>query len=333
MKLVKNILKAAAVFALASLTFVSCGKSAWLTDLSEAKKQAQKKDKEILLLISGDDWVTESEEFKKNIADTKEFIAKYGKENVLVNIDFSQKVFEKTNVTEESSKKEKKEAEKIKAEYVVKEKIGRTYAVQNFPALYVLSKEGFVLANVSDLTSKTTLEEFDSGLKEYAEDMDSVRDKINVVRASGGIDRALAINALYTDTPSEYLGPLIDLVREVPALDPNNESGIVGDMLFFAAYCDSADLLQTDPEAASKVFEDAAQSEYLTIEEKQNAYYMAAYILSYSNAGSFSDVEALLQKGYELDTTTETAKTLSEVIDHVRQMAESVSDQGEAELN
>ena len=325
---VKKIIRTAcvAITAIVTLALTGCKKEVWLTDFDAAKKQAQKQDKNIFLVFSGDDWDQTSEAFKKSVTETTEFAEKMSKDYVFVNIDFSQTEYAKTDIDESASKKQKKEAEKIVAMYEKKENLAKVYAIQQYPSLYITTYEGYVLANVSSLSSASGVEEFFEGLEEYKESISEASYAIHLVRSSTGSERASAISELYNSTPSEFLGPLVDLVREVPSLDPQNETGVVGDMLLFAAYFDSAELVRDDVNAASKCFEDITASEFLTDDQKQNAYYMAAYVLTFTEEPDYEKIEEFLQKAYDIDPEGEHAEDLMNALEATRSMASQMAE-------
>lgn len=326
MKKIKLILAALAL----TLTLTGCTKKEqtalptkdWFTNFDAAKKQAQKKDKDIFLVFSGDDWDQTSADFKAAVLGTKEFSDAFAKDNVFVNIDFSQVEYAKTDIDEKASKKQKKEAAKITAAYEVKEDLARTYALQQYPSVYILSKEGYVLANISSLSSSAAPEDFISAFEDYKEEITNNRILVSQVRASSGVEKAKAISELYETTASEYLGPLTDLVREVPVLDPQNETGTVGNMILVVSYFDAANLMRSNPAEASRVFETTAESKFLDDSQKANAWYMAAYILAAGGVNDFDRIEALLQKAYDTEPDGEHAADILNAINAAHQMKE-----------
>ncbi|MBQ3981892.1 MAG: thioredoxin family protein, partial [Treponema sp.] len=94
--------------ALFVLSFFSCsnGKK-WYTNFDEASAKAKKSGKNIFLLFSGDDWDNTSADFKTNVLQTEEFAKEIGKKYILLNLDFSQNEYEKTEVEENATEEEK----------------------------------------------------------------------------------------------------------------------------------------------------------------------------------------------------------------------------------
>ena len=109
-KTIKAIIGAAAI----AVFFTGCsasakaGKNGWYIDYDEAKKAAQKKNKNLLIFFSVVDNDGESRALKEKVFDTKEFVSALSKRFILVNLDFSAAP---SDDDEEQSEKQKKEAE------------------------------------------------------------------------------------------------------------------------------------------------------------------------------------------------------------------------------
>lgn len=317
----------------AVLAVTGCGKKGaanlpkgWLSDFDEAKASAKKQGKDIFLLFSGDDWDQMSVAFKQNVVGTQEFMDALKDEYVFVNIDFSQTEYEKTYIDDDASRKQKKEAERINAEYEKKLNIARLYDLQQYPCAYILSCEGYVLSMVPFYDTIDTPGAYLEQLEGHQQDVDTYRGLVRNVRSYTGYDRALAIEELYESSSSSYLGPLESLVREVPLLDPNNDTGFVGKFILYAAYFDAFSAISdNDVEGAMQVFIDAAQSEFLDLDERQNAYYMAAYMLASGGSDDYERIESILQQAYDIDPDGEHAEGLLDAINQTRRMAENAA--------
>ena len=320
-KQIKNF-SIAASFALLSVFFASCG-SDWLTDFDTAKKSAGKSNKNIMLLFSGDDWDSASADYKKAVFNDSKFISAVKKDNVLVNIDFSQAEYAKTELPEDAGKKQVAEAKVIEENYKKKEALAKKLSLGQYPSLYILTKEGYYLTSIPCSEDTKNVEAFLASIDSHKAEMEKNLDAINVVRAASGVEKVTAIDALYENFQAEYLGPFEELVHQVPELDPENESGLVGKYLLYGAYFDSYNVFENSPEEASQCFERIATSPFLDTEQKQNAYYMAAYMLARGGVEEFDLIENLLQTSYDLDPDSEHAKGLMDAITAVRQMAET----------
>lgn len=73
----------------------------WLTDFTEAKKQAKEKHQPILLNFSGSDWCVPCIRMKKQFFTSGEFQSYAGSHLVLVNADFPRRTKNKFNAQQE----------------------------------------------------------------------------------------------------------------------------------------------------------------------------------------------------------------------------------------
>ena len=84
----------------------------WLTDFDEAKKQAEKEDKAILMDFTGSDWCGWCIKLDKEVFSKKEFLDYARKNLVLVEVDFPRK----KEIPEATKKQNAKLAKKYKIE-------------------------------------------------------------------------------------------------------------------------------------------------------------------------------------------------------------------------
>lgn len=102
----------------------------WKTDMDEAKEQAQKEHKEILLVFQGSDWCAPCIKLDREIWTSSEF-KDYAKEHyVLVKADFPRRA--KNQLEPEQQEKNNKLAEKYNQQGY-------------FPLVVVMDEEGHVL--------------------------------------------------------------------------------------------------------------------------------------------------------------------------------------------
>lgn len=330
----KRFVKIAAVLLLAVTVCAGCSKnkSAWLTDYTTAQEQAQKSKKNMLLLFSGDDWDGTSQQLKENVFNQKAFYGVAKKKYVLVNIDFSQTEYEKVNVAEDATDEEKAEAERIEQLYVEREDLAQRFNLSAYPSLYVVSPEGLALAQI-DLQSFSSVvldEEAEeetpqsvlARIEETEEEQELLSDLIAQIDKSEGLDRVRAIDNLYQATSPELRNPLASYAQEVVVLDPNNETGLTGKYEYELANEKAMQyaMYMGDVVSASKEFESVCETGHLSVLEKQNAYYMAAYILAMSPEPDFDKMLELLDKSYQQDTNSDLASQILEVIENIKQV-------------
>ena len=284
-------------------TLISCnnGKK-WYTDFDEASAKAKKSGKNIFLLFSGDDWDKTSASFKEAVLHTDEFAREIGKKYILLNLDFSQDEFSRSEVEESASDEEKKAAKEIADRYRAKERLVLEYHVQQYPAIYITTAEGFYIDSINYDVSFTDFASFDEKFKNHQGLISRANDLILSIKKTNGKDKVLAIDAFYEATPSDYQPLLSPLFKEVPSLDEANETGLLGKYELAAAYIQSFEIAnEGNVDGAVTVITSAAENSALHLDkdQKQLAYYTGAYILSLSGSHDFDRILNLLQKAYD----------------------------------
>jgi len=120
----------------------------WLTDFEEAKKQAAKEDKAILMDFTGSDWCGWCVQLDKEVFSKKEFLEYAKKHLVLLEVDFPRK----TEISEETKKQNAKLAKKYKIEgfptIILTDAKGKKFAVTGYqeggPKAYVKHLENLL---------------------------------------------------------------------------------------------------------------------------------------------------------------------------------------------
>ncbi len=311
----------AAVFAVAFL-FASCGSAKWYSDLDDAKEAAKKQKKDIYLLFSGDDWTEASRPFKENIVLTKDFSKKYGKNYVFVNLDFSQSEYAKTTIPENASEEEMKAAVDIKKSYEKKEVLARYYNVREWPCAYLVSKDGYVLAYIEfDAKPESSFEEYSAKMDESAEEALKTKSLIEKAQSSSGIEKAQAINELVVNTHHDHRFLLKDLIQEFIQLDPQNSTGLLGDYEICNAYNKSLEAFSEGKDPAEP-FVQVSQKDSLSDLQKQEAMYMAAYVLVNLPEIDFERVQQCLEKAYSIKSEGGYSEEILKALETVRRFSD-----------
>lgn len=315
---------------LAVLTLSSCSNSKWLSSLDEAKSKAQKQNKDIYLLFSGDDFDDSSVAFKQSVTNTKEFEELF-KDYILVNIIFSETDYSKTqNVPEDADKKTLREVEKIEQEYKEKMELSRNYGVQSFPTAYILSPEGFVLLAIPFDPAQTNAQEYKAEIDSRSAEILETKDLLNTVKASQDLEKVQAIEALCQSANGQLaIGSLRPYIEEVLVLDPTNESGLLGEYLIRDAYFKSFDAISNDEDPALP-FENIVENEFLNPSLKQEAYFLAAYNLAMIGSTDFDRMIDNLQNAYDIAPETDQVQYILQGLDQVKQMKEIYAQMAEA---
>mgnify|MGYP002624154619 CR=1 FL=1 len=306
-------------FSALAVCATGCGSdafSAWETDFDIAKENAQSANKNILVFFSTDDAQGVSDDLKKNVFAKKKFVSAVSPDFTLLNIAVTESEYtESQNNTAEKSAFQKKLD------------ILDTYSVETMPALYMLTKEGFVIKAFNydpAVNSVAHYVELLGGEKENAASYNSL---VRAVEESQGVYRVRAINALFDATEESYRALLLDYCREVSSLDPDNTTGLVGKFEFQTAYSEAIELFHAgNAEDAAKCFVDAVLKGHLSSAQIQEAYYNASYILAMSKTYD-ARVLDYLKLSYESLPEGEEAENVKRTIEAVESMLKNESEQ------
>lgn len=125
---------------LSLLSFLHLSSTPWLTDFSEAQKQAVQQHKYILLNFSGSDWCGPCIRLHKEIFDSQSFLEMADKKLILVNADFPR--LKKNQLPKDQQQKN--------------EKLADTYnSAGHFPYTVLLTPEGRIVKDWDGLPKES----------------------------------------------------------------------------------------------------------------------------------------------------------------------------------
>jgi thioredoxin-related protein len=293
-----------------------CGcvsKPQWLSDYAEGQKLAEKNDKMIFLLFTADETDEKNMEFKKifNTPELKKILKGY----VLVNIDFSESRYAAAEPPEDADDKAIEAAGKVQELLERDFGVAQKYSVQGLPMIYLLTKEGYVIATIGVDTETVTTEQFLTRLEEEKPAIDSTYTLFQKIKTTQGLEKVLAIDELYEATESQYRFLLSDFFAQVPQLDPNNESGVLGKFILQNTNNAAMQFLSAgDYESAIREFETIAENPILKPLEKQEALFTVAYLFANTGTEDITKILDYLQRAYDAAPDTETAPAISAII-------------------
>jgi len=287
----------------------------WLNSFSDAKTAAQQADKKIILFVSADDSDNLSAVLKENILFKDEFVAAETQKYVLVNLDFSESVYEAAQVPEDASSAEKKAAAAAKKQLEENMDVATYYSVQMSPTIYLLSKEGYVIVQLVLDDAVTSIEAFDAEVDSHAEKIKAFDEALEKTKKGTNLEKVSAIDDFYALTERRHAYHLAPLAREVLKLDPKNESGLAGKYVIELAQVEATDYaLKNDMSGMATAFEKAAKNDLLTAEQKQEMYYYAGYYLGGSGSTDYTRVRDYIQKAYDACPDSDVAPEIQNLI-------------------
>ena len=132
------------------------------------------------------------------------------------------------------------------------------------------------------------VKEFAELLSTYDEESAKMREMITATQKGTNLERVNAIDKLYTSAPENYKPFLLDLAKTIPELDKKNESGLCSRYIVAAAEAKAISLFtKGDIVGAVQAYVSACDEKHISAEERQECYYMAAYLLASTGADDY----------------------------------------------
>ncbi len=327
----KKIVKLFCVVLTACVIFAGCSKkdqtaqtrkpsenidsSDWIDNMIDAKAAAQKENKKIFLLFSGDDQDSASARVKQNIFNTSEFKDEMTKNYVLVNLDFSLALQQQAVAEPTASEEEKAVAAAIWQKLEENMRDATLYNVQATPSFYLLSKEGYVIWQIIFENEPKTTADFFEEFNKLDEDIAVFENTLESARHGKTEDRLAAINKLFELTDPQVRHLLTPFSEEYIKLDKKDTTKMVGLHVIAIANAKAIQhYLDQDPLAASEEFAKVAENKYLVPEQKQQAYYTAGYLYAVSGESDHKRVKDYFQKAYDAAPDSKDAESILSMI-------------------
>ncbi len=305
MKAVKSL-----VFALliGSFIFVGCNSRAeWKEDFNAALSEAQKENKDLLILFTGNDWDGISREFFTNVLTTEKFLKAASVNYVPVHIDVPQ-------TPDSLSEAKLKEITELATQF----------NVQYFPTLITVTTAGQIYASV-DYMPEEGSELVYAGTDRMILNLDAAYIAGKEVLAlseqmenAEGAEKAVLIDRLIRAVPSDYGYQFYDLMRIIPELDPENQSGVVPQYIASVAYSTAMGFLSSG-ETAQMIAEidGAATHPLMPVDLSQQLFFLGAQMCYYM--GESATAQDFLMKLYEIDPSSEIAAYVPEMLAELNQ--------------
>lgn len=321
----KNVVFAA-IFA--AVMFASCGgadKNGWYSNFEAAKKAAGNKN--IILFVNSDYDVPMSEAGVTALTSDRRFTDALKDSYVCVHFSFVnlQSFLEGSDLN--ATNAEQKAVEKRHAELQKQFGIADMYAVQETPALVIISKDGYYITSLScDFTGsdpdgyvglvnaeKPAVEEFEAKIK--ATETGTAKEKI------------AAIDAIYESSTDNQRLALVNLSRKLVKLDKKNESGLVSKHLFSVANSEAFDRLnKVDFSGAIKVYTKYAEDKRIKPLDAQALYFMAASVYARSGIETIEPIVGNLQKAVDVAPDSENVENIKAIIESLRANQQQAED-------
>ena len=315
-KLAVSLFTSALVFAAAPV--FALGNNGFYADMDSGLAAAKKSSQSVLVFITQEG----EDEFSASFMETvrsDEVQSQVASKYALVHMDFSQSAFQKTVVRDADSKEVQEEAKKAAD---VMQKNSRFAALINpefTPAVYMFTAEGYYVSHLV-LKGDEKAEGFMAALKADEVKLNAIREMIAKTKVGKPLEKVSAIDALFEATQPEYRFFLIDLVNEAINLDKKNKSGLMSKYIITRTEYDAMICFyDNNASGAVNAYVKAAKEKFLSAEEKQQAYYMAALVMVKSSGPeSLPMIINYLEKSLEAAPKSAVASKVKDNLDYFK---------------
>ena len=315
-KLAVSLFTSALVFAAAPV--FALGNNGFYADMDSGLAAAKKSSQSVLVFITqeGEDELSAS--FMETVR-SDEVQSQVASKYALVHMDFSQSAFQKTVVRDADSKEVQEEAKKAAD---VMQKNSRFAALINpefTPAVYMFTAEGYYVSHLV-LKGDEKVEGFMAALKADEVKLNAIREMIAKTKVGKPLEKVSAIDALFEATQPEYRFFLINLVNEAINLDKKNKSGLMSKYIITRTEYDAMICFyDNNASGAVNAYVKAANEKFLSAEEKQQAYYMAALVMVKSSGPeSLPMIINYLEKSLEAAPKSAVASKVKDNLDYFK---------------
>lgn len=313
-----------AVFTVSALMFSSCGKAAGrdscgcLYDIDDAKRIASERNQNIVLAVTmeGDDSMSGT--FLDNVVRSGNF-SEVTASYVFVHFDFSDDSYGNMIQSSDGAAADQRDAEAYGLQMRKNSRYAGLLNVSYTPAFYLISKEGYVVTELYGAGSAENAGQFLEMLSGYDVTVSEFRSMVDSTETGDVVGRVNAIDRLYEDTDDIYKVFLAPMYSKVPEIDKKNQSGLVSKYILAAAGARALEYYTSDDVThAVQSYISICDDSRLSPEDKQQAYYMAAYTLASDSAADYDVIEKYLQMAVDVYPEGRYVRRINSTLDRIR---------------
>ena len=312
---------------MASLLLVSCGDKPLLDShgcyesVEEAKTQAAKAKKDILLVVTQTSAGNASDTFGKTVLESDLFQKELAKNFVCAHIDFGDEFIEKTIGEAEETAQQKALGERYAKALIDNSMVASNLTVRAYPSVFIISKEGYYLMDLNYSQDIATADDLKTKIEAVSEKLSDTKARLAATKKGSVTERMNAINWFLEECETEYLFSYVPLFNEGVELDKNNESGLVSAFYLRKVLNDAIRFAKiNDIGSAVKVLEEGARSGKLDGPDKFQAYYQAGFLLLQFGNVNPQVIINYFQAAIEADPTNESADEINFALTYLYNM-------------
>ena len=195
---------------LAATTLISCGNKALKDDYGcfvnyeDALKNAQKKKQPLLVFFTsnGDDEL--SSQVVSDIFGSSDFASKILKSYSVLHVDFSEAAFSKTLAPDNPTAEQQKLANTYTTIMQNNYQLVMLYNVDTMPAIFLCTKEGYVVTPVEADEDITSMDALTAALEDYTPEFELFEQMVKDTSKGSATAKVEAIDGLYRITEPSF---------------------------------------------------------------------------------------------------------------------------------
>ena len=307
---------------LCSIFFTACGQKAikdehgCFVNYEDALKYSKKKKLPLLVFFTSDD-----------ANDLSSVTQSAVKNYAVLHADFSQSTYQKTVVSENATAKDQELANTYTNILQNNYQLALLFSIESTPAVFLCTKDGYVVAPVESDDSFESVESFEKALNDCKAELEMFDQLVADSQKGSVADKVAAIDTLYMATSPSYRTFLVELIKKVPQLDKKNETGLCGRYIVAAAESEAiVAYSQGDVVTAIKKYLQAAENDFVEPEEKQECFYTAAYLSAYSGSDDYDGILTYLQTAYNIAPESAKAEAIKQAIEYFNTIVQNQSE-------
>ncbi|NOX98724.1 MAG: hypothetical protein GXP30_03165 [Verrucomicrobia bacterium] len=270
----------------AQVTAEASSTNRWTTNFKDAKESAAAEKKDIAILFTASDWLDLAKTFDKKILNQQKFIDSASSHYALLRLDFPKNISAQSKQTTTQNQL-LMQAYRVRGlpTLVLTDSLGRPYAITGY--------------NGADLDS--WIQEFNL-LRQTRENRDRLFAEANKTK---GVERAKLLAQAVPDLPGNLAARFYrNILNEVITLDPDNQTGRIGQYKLLIADVRYADQMQKlavnkDDEKMLELSNQYLREAQLEGPKRQSVLFHKADI--YTRQGKKDDSEKMLKEIVSID--------------------------------
>ena len=287
-------------------------------DMDSALAASKKNGHNIVVIATMDGDDEQSSAFIKRVVGTEDFVNVTSQFSV-VHMDFSKKTYDSTVAENEEDKKAVKIA--AKNENILKHNIltAKLLNISLTPSFFLMTKDGCFVSNIEYIEEINSSSDFLKAISKYDSEAQRINELVQRSRTGSAEERLQAINELYDTTESIYrpfLMPFIDSAISLASKSGNLEQK----SKYLMARTDTfstQSFLNGNTSDAVENYVKLAGEKSLTAEYRQQAWYMAGYLLAMSESSQYDTIITYLQNAVNAAPDSKDAAAIQRAINEI----------------